>query len=387
MTRLLALVLIVAAPAGAAEKAPTPAEERIALAQRAIARNPATAAGYNDLALAFARRARETSDPAFYLKAEEAIAQALAVAPDNLEALKAKTWVLLGKHEFKEARELAKVLNQRVPDDVLVYGYLVDANVELGRYDEAEEAAQWMLNLRPGNIAGLTRAAYLRELFGDVDGALELMGMAFQQTSPAEVEEQAWILTQIAHLQILGGKPELADRLLARALSLFPDYHYALAELAKVRTAQGRPGEAALLLDQRYRSAPHPENLYDLAVALEAAGRTDEARAAFARFEPLARAESAKEDNANRELVFYYVDHASRPEDGLRVAEQEVARRRDVHTLDAYAWALHATGRTDEARRHIEAALAVGVREGAMLRRGEAIRKAAGVSSVGGPGD
>ena len=31
-----------------------------------------------------------------------------------------------------------------------------------------------MLDLRPGNLPGLTRAAYLRELFGDLDGSVEL---------------------------------------------------------------------------------------------------------------------------------------------------------------------------------------------------------------------
>ena len=44
-----------------------------------------------------------------------------------------------------------------------------------------------MLDLRPGNVPVLTRGAYLRELFGDVDGALEFMTDAFDRTSPDEV--------------------------------------------------------------------------------------------------------------------------------------------------------------------------------------------------------
>ena len=54
-------------------------------------------------------------------------------------------------------------LNKRMPDDVLVYGFLTDANVELGNYEEAEKACNWMLKLRPGNIPALTRAAFLRD--------------------------------------------------------------------------------------------------------------------------------------------------------------------------------------------------------------------------------
>ena len=44
----------------------------------------------------------------------------------------------------------------------------MDANVELGNYKEAMAAAQWMLNLRPGNVDGLIHASYLRELHGNL---------------------------------------------------------------------------------------------------------------------------------------------------------------------------------------------------------------------------
>ena len=76
-------------------------------------------------------------------------------------------WLLLGNHEFAAAVEKATALNKRAPDDVMVWGFLTDANVELGNYADAEKAAQWMLNLRPRNLPAMTRAAYLRELFGD----------------------------------------------------------------------------------------------------------------------------------------------------------------------------------------------------------------------------
>ena len=61
-------------------------------------------------------------------------------------------WLLLGKHEFAAALEEAKKLNQRTPDDVMVYGFLTDANVELGNYADAENAANWMMNLRAAPI-------------------------------------------------------------------------------------------------------------------------------------------------------------------------------------------------------------------------------------------
>src|ERR1700740_3786276 len=103
----------------------------------------------------------------------------------------------MGKQKFPAAREEAQKLNQRMPDDVRVYGFLPGANIELGNYKEAEDAAQLMLDLRPGNLPGLTRAAYLRELFGDLDGSPELMHVAYQSTPPSAAEDRAWILSHI----------------------------------------------------------------------------------------------------------------------------------------------------------------------------------------------
>ena len=181
----------------------------------------------------------------FYDRAEEAISRSLTLAPGNFEALKMRAWVFLGKHEFQKALELARALNKQMPDDLLVYGFLTDAHAELGNYKEAEEACQWMLDLRPGNIPAFTRAAYLRELFGDIEGAIELMTAAYQRTPPAETEDRAWTLTHLGHLEFIPGRTENAERLLQGALVLFPDYHYALANLAKVRSAQNRHEEAA----------------------------------------------------------------------------------------------------------------------------------------------
>jgi tetratricopeptide (TPR) repeat protein len=346
---------------------PSPAERQIASARKAIAAAPDRADGHVALALGLARRARETADPQCYVEAAEAVATALRLEPGNFEAEKLRIWILLGQHDFQRALDLATALNKRVPDDVLVYGFLVDAHAELGQYEQAEAAAQWMLDLRPGNIPGLTRAAYLRELFGDVDGAIELMDAAFTRTRDTETEDRAWILTQLGHLKRSGGRLADAEILLNQALALFPDYHYALGELGRVRLAEGRNDEAAALLQRRYEVAPHPENRFEWAVALHRAGRRDAARQQFTAFEESALRESGHVDNANRELVAYYVDYASRPADALRVATAEIARRRDVYTLDAYALALRASGRHDEARRTIEQALAVGVRDARLL--------------------
>jgi len=361
-----------------AEPKSSPAEQGMAQAQRLIEKNPNNYEAYNALALALSRRARETSDVKFYAEAEETLKKSFEISTDNFDGKRIEVWLLLGKHEFAAAREQAIKLNNRMPDDVMVCGFLTDANVELGNYDEAEKSAQLMLDLRPGNPPGVTRAAYLRELFGDVDGALELMNMALQSTNPSEMEDAAWILTQMAHLQLSVGKVADAEKSLQQALAQFPGYHYALGNLAKVRIAQERYDDAVHLLQQRYQAAPHAENLYDLAEALQLAGRADEAKRAFAEFERKSLLETNRADNSNRELIFYYADDAPQPLKALEVAEREFARRHDVYTLDSYAWALHVNSRNQEARKQVETALAVGIRDSRMLRHAGEIALATG---------
>ena len=273
-----------------------------------------------------------------------------------------QTWLLLGRHEFAKALEVATRLNKQTPDDVTVYGYLVDANAELGNYTQAVAAAQWMLDLRAGNIAGLTRAGYLRELHGDLSGAVEMMQMAYDATPYQETEDRAWLLTQMAHLRLLSGDLPKAELYANGALGLFANYHYALGILSQVRVAQ-----------KRYDAAPHAENLYALAEALYLAGRKSEAASAFTEFERQALLESTLADNANHELIAYYTDFANRPAEALKIAQREAARRHDVYTLDSYAWALAANGDYTRANAEIQEAVALGVKDPKVLHHAEAI--------------
>src|ERR1700685_796126 len=167
MKRIAALLLFVLGTgAGFAQAPPAPAETKLSPAERnmdqarkLIEKNTKDFEAYN--ALALSRRARETSDVKFYAQAEETLQKSFEISPDNFDGRRIHVWLLLGKHEFAAALDAGKKLNQKMPDDVMLYGFLTDANVELGNYKDAETAAQWMLDLKPGNTPGLARAAYL----------------------------------------------------------------------------------------------------------------------------------------------------------------------------------------------------------------------------------
>lgn len=354
------------------------AEVRIEAAQKVLQKQPNRYQAYNDLALALIRRARETGDNSYYQQAQVAIESSLRIQPENFEGEQAHAALLLAEHRYRPALEEAQALNHRMPDAVLVWGYMAEAEAALGDYKQAEEAAQWMMNLRPGNLPAYLTGAALRQDWGDIDGALDFLSNALQQTPPLETEETAWILTRMAQLHRQAGQAGAADALLDQALKTFPDYYLSLEELVEVRLAQHRYPEAVDLVEKRNRSFPSPSSYLLAARALEHAGRPAEAATMYKEFERGARARIALPDNANVQLILYYAEHAREPQEALRIARMEMDSRQDVWTLDAYAWALYANGQFAEAGQQIEKALAVGTRDAVLFYHAGEIEVASG---------
>lgn len=341
----------------------TPAQQKVSWAEAAIKAHPDKSQPYNDLAVAYVQRVRETADPSYYLQAEATLQKSFQITPDNLEGQKARLMISLGRREFAQALSLAKTLNKKTPDDVVLYGFIADAAIGLGDYREAEEAAQWMLDMRPGNVPGLLRGARLRRLYGDAHGAKDFFSQAYQQMAPTQTEELAWTLTQMADLQLSTGDVDGAEQLLRSALQQFPNYYASLEELAKVQTARQHYSEAVELLRQRNQNFPTIASRFALAQALDRAGQTPEADGAYCDFVTTARPLIDASDNANEHLIFYYLGRGQNPSEALRIAGLEIARRHDVNTLDAYAWALCSNAQYEQAQKQIAAALAVGSRE------------------------
>jgi tetratricopeptide (TPR) repeat protein len=242
--KLTSLIVLFAGPvllASAQVHPVTPAEQRIAAARQQVESDPKGSEGYNNLALAFISRARETASPEYDRQAAEAIVAGLALAPKDFQLRKTHVAVLLDQRDFARAREEARDLEQQTPDDATVRGYLARAYMGLGKYDDAVESAQWMLNLQPFNVPGLLIAADLRQHDGDPTGALEALNRAYAETSPDETGELASIANHIAVIDIDIGQLEPASQMLQRADELFPGY----PETAKNRARMGAVRPAA----------------------------------------------------------------------------------------------------------------------------------------------
>jgi hypothetical protein len=120
-----------------------------------------------------------------------------------------------------------------------------------------------------------------------------------------------------------------------------------------------------------------------LAEALDLAGQTEESQKDFAEFERKSLAETGIADNSNHELIAYYVDHAHQPEKALAVAEREIGRRKDIFTLDCYAWALAANHKYEVAEAQMQKALQVGTKDPKILAHAKFIAEHPGVTGTG----
>ena len=339
----------------------TPAQQRIASAEQQLKSDPKKVQAYNELAIAYLQRARETADTAYLNDADSALAQGLKLNAEDFQLQRTQVALMLARHEYVHARERATVLNKRTPDDVMTYGYLAEAEIALGQYPEAETNAQWMLNMRPNNIPGLVIGAKLRTLYGDAHGAIEFLSLAYSETSPTEVEDLAWIENEIASIQIESGQTDAAEQTLAQADQLFSHYVYTMENLARLRMAQHRANDAVTLWREASKIDSDPGMLYAMARTLEAAEDSTNAREAYTAFEKQASSSEGATYEARLDLIRMYAANPSTAAHALALAQQEIAVRQDVWTLDAYAWALYVNAHYQDAHDAVQKAIAVGI--------------------------
>lgn len=343
-----------------------PAALLLALAGLLPFAGPARGASQADLFVAQAaadmQRARETGDPTWYTAAAAALDGAVAVEPDHYGALRARAWVLLGQHRFAAARAAVDAALARAPDDWWNHANLADACLELGDVACAERAVERLMALRPG-VAAYTRVAALRTLYGDRDGAIEALELAAASAPGNPPEATAWVLVYLGHEHFAGGARAGARAAYERALALVPDYHLALAGLARVAAADGRIPEAIALAERVADRVPQPSLLAFLGDLHALAGDDRGAARRLDQALAMERLAAAAGGSYGRETALVLADHDRDLPDALRLARAESAARDDVATSDALAWALHKNGRHAEAMRAAHRALRFGTAE------------------------
>ena len=320
----------------------------------------------------YVARARSHNDPGDYRLAE-AVANCLQSSyPDEAAALLLRGHVLHQLHRFAEAETIARQLVAR-RTVVLDFGLLGDTLMEQGRLEEAAAAYQRMIDLKPF-YQSYTRAAHMRWMKGDLDGALQAMRQAVSSASPRDPESSAWAHTRVALYELQAGRTAQALDAVAAALESESDYAAALLAKGRILLAQRKSAEALSALTRAATLNPLPEYQWILADALRAQHR--ETDAAVVEQELIARGTTSDPRTVALFLATRRIDEAT----ALSLADAELAVRADVFTLDARAWALAANGRVPDALSAIAPALAQGTADARLFLHAGVIHAAAGQS-------
>ncbi len=322
------------------------------------------------LGWAYVAKARESFDPGYYRLGEGCAALLAVDNPDSPEALLLQGHIDQNLHRFFAAHARAERLVE-LRGNPYDYSLLGDSSLELGRLEEAIPAYQKALDLRP-DLQTYARAANLRWLLGSVDGAIELARLSVGASSMADPESLAWTTTRLATFEFQVGQTALAEKANDAGLAAFPAYAPALLLRGKMLLAAGNATAAIEPLKKAADANPLPEPRWTLAEALRESGEIAEAE----KVETLIRSRGERDDP--RTLALFLATRRLEPMLAVRLAGEELENRQDIFTHDAFAWALDAAGRTEEALPHLERALAEGTEDGRLYLHASVINFHAG---------
>jgi tetratricopeptide (TPR) repeat protein len=329
--------------------------------QAHLAGRPGDWQGWAELGMAYVQLARLTLDVAWYPRAELALYRSLQAKPatGNAPALVGLAALGAARHRFADALHLGQQAVTVDPYSPEAWGVVADALVELGRYPEAYQTIQRMVDLRP-DTGSYARTSYAFELRGQRDAAVAAMGLALDVASdPADV---GFARYHLAELAFGAGDLNGAQVHVAAGLCVAPDYRPLLVTRAKVRAARGDLAGAIVDLRAVVAVIPIPAYAVLLGELLEAHGDPAGAHAEYALARMESRLQAMQGVDVDLDLVLFNADHGD-PARALADARVGYPRRPTVMAEDALAWALHANHLDTQALPHANAALRLGTRD------------------------
>ncbi len=336
------------------------------------------------LAALYIQEARESGNNMYYdMAAMKQVNMVLNTDPNNFNALVFKSLIYLSQHHFAEGLATAHQAQKINPANAYVYGLLVDGNVEMGNYDSAVYNADKMVSIRP-DLTSYSRVSYMREIFGDLPGAIKAMTLAVEAGGRGD-EHTEWTRTQLGSLYEKTGNYKSADSLYEISLGLRPTYPYALAGLARVALANNNVKKAisyyeqadSIIADNGIR-----EEMVDVYRLDGQIGKADDLAKKI--IEELAKdSEAGDKDEdighyADRELAYAYLK-VKDYDKALTHAMLEYNRRPDnIDVNETVAWVYYEKGDYNKALPYIKAALKTNSKNPVLLSRAGLIYYKAG---------
>lgn len=322
------------------------------------------AKAYLNLATAFILEGRITGNSSYYSNAAIKMLNTVIDGEEHtqdqrFQALSLKSTVLLNMHQFKDALAVAQEGVAINDYNAGIYGALIDANVELGHYDEAVKDCDKMLGIRP-DLRSYSRASYLRQIHGDNQGAIDAMKMAVDAGVPG-AEQTEWARVTLGDLYLNTGKIDSASFTYRSSLIYRPDYPFAQMGMAKVYRAQKNYDTAIILTKVAIKALGESSFVSFLADLYELKGdakKADEIRHDVVELLEKAEKENVKDGvvphNGNRELALAYLNIKDYDK-ALAFAKKDYDMRPDnIDANELMAWINYEKGDVAAAKNYAE---------------------------------
>src|SRR5215217_4900444 len=356
------------------QTAGTSTDSLVGSLQQRIRENPKDFDSHIKLANAYLQKVRETGDPSLYSKTEALLDDAQKL--DDKSAELSATQGALARHDFAAALGHGTQALALDPGNARYHGIVGDAQIELGRYEEAIHSYQQMINSRP-DFASFSRVAYARELYGDPEGAIEAMEFALQAGSGTP-ENVAWAHVQLGNLWFGSGNLKEAEKAYGLSTATVNAYAPALAAQAKVAAARGDLEQASTLYQQAFNRIPLPEYSISLGDVNTEMGDETKAEEQYALVQSMDKLLRANGVNTDLEIALFYADHSMNLRTSLKKARTAYDARPSIHAADVLAWTLYKTGNYKEAQEYSSKALKLGTRDSLKLFHAGMIARALG---------
>jgi tetratricopeptide (TPR) repeat protein len=313
------------------------------------------------MAYLFINEARVTGEHGHYYPA--ALAVLAEIPADHTDQdirfrkLATRASVELSLHDFDQALKTAEAAVKLNPYNAQIYGALVDANVELGNYAEAVAMTDKMVSIRP-DMRSYARVAYLREIYGQVDGAFEAMQLAVDAGYPG-YEATAWARLTLGEMYERYGKTEAAKQTYEQILAERPGYPFAIAALANLEAEAGHYDKAEEMLKEACKAIPEFGFYEQLAEIYKSTGREAVFQQTMDELWVMLEEDTDSGHDMSLEYANLYSDLAENHDKALTYALGEYEKRPaniDVNRVLAKIYAR--IGETAKASLHLEKAKA-----------------------------
>ena len=348
-------------------------QDKTAELKAKLAVNPEDLKTRLQLATIFITEQRITGEHHYYYPAIEKILNGvLSIDAKNFEATVYKASLRMSQHQFADAKKIAEEAKNINPNNAYVYGILVDANVELGNYEEAIAMSDKMQALKP-SLEAYSRASYLREIYGDYPGAIAAMKLAVQAGLPGS-EPQCWSRNVLGDLYLNTGKPAEAKSTFEENLYMRPSYAPSMAGLAKVETKMKNYTRAIALLDSANAIMPQSSFQEQKADVYAAMGDTKKAMDKYAEVQKqLIKDASTPGHSVSLELSRSFIK-TNQWDSAKKYAMMEYTiRPKNIDVNNELAWIAYSQNEYGKAKTYLQTALSTNSKNPELLQRAAAI--------------